>query len=39
MEVGFQSAFRLEIHQNNIFFNLFLTSAHQKDKKTVRKII
>jgi len=35
--VAFQSAFYLEMHQNNIFFifkKLFLISAHQNDLKT-----
>ena len=40
--VAFESAFRLEIRQNNIFFiflKLFLTSAHQNNLKTQKKII
>jgi len=39
--VAFQSAFHLEIYQNNIFFifkKLFLTSAHQNDPKTLKNI-
>jgi hypothetical protein len=40
--VAFQSAFYLEIHQNNIFFifkKLFLISAHQNNLKTQKYII
>jgi len=39
--VTFQSIFRVEIHQNNIFFilkKLFLKSAHQNDPKYTKKI-
>jgi hypothetical protein len=34
--VTVQSIFRLEMHQNKIFYfkKLFLTSAHQNDSKT-----
>jgi hypothetical protein len=38
--VVFQSVFYSEMHQNNIFFifyKLFLTSAHQKHLKTLKK--
>jgi hypothetical protein len=37
--VAFQSAFRSEIHQNNIyiFLNLFLISANQNNPKTLKK--
>jgi hypothetical protein len=42
IDVAFQSVFYLEMHQDNIyffiFFNLFLTSAHQNDQKTPQKI-
>jgi len=36
--VAFQSAFRSEIHQNNIyiFLNLFLISANQNNPKTLK---
>jgi len=39
--VDFQSVFHLEMHQNNIFFiflNSFLTSTHQNNPKTTKKI-
>ena len=39
--VAVQSVFRLEIHQNEIFFifkKLFLISAHQNDLKTKKKL-
>jgi hypothetical protein len=38
--VVFQSIFRAEIYQNNIFyfFKLFLRSAHQNDLKYKKKI-
>jgi len=42
VEVVFQSAFYLEIRQNHVFFiflNLFLTSAHQNNPKTPKKLI
>jgi hypothetical protein len=38
--VVFQNIFRLEIHQNNIFFilkKLFLISAHQNNLKIPKK--
>jgi hypothetical protein len=40
--VAFQSAFRVEMYQNNIFFiflKLFLRSAHQNNTKYTKKII
>jgi len=40
--VAFQSAFRVEIYQNDVFFilkKLFLKSAHQNDSKHTKKII
>jgi hypothetical protein len=40
--VAFQSVFRSEMHQNNIFFlkkKLFLTSAYQNNLKTPKKNI
>jgi hypothetical protein len=40
--VAFQSVFRAEIHQNDIFFifkKLFLRSAHQNDSKHTKKLI
>ena len=39
--VAFQSTFRSEIHQNNIFFifkKLFLISVHQNDLETPKNI-
>jgi hypothetical protein len=39
--VAFQSAFHLEMHQNDIFFiflKLFLISAYQNDLKTLKNI-
>jgi hypothetical protein len=36
--VTFQSAFYLEMHQNNFFKKLFLISAHQIDLKTQKNI-
>jgi len=38
--VAVQSAFRLEIHQNIVFFlkKLFLTLAHQNDQKTLKNL-
>jgi hypothetical protein len=38
--VAVQNAFRLEMHQDHIFFilkKLFLISAHQNDPKTLKK--
>jgi len=38
--VAFQSAFRVEIYQNDVFFifkKLFLKSAHQNDSKHTKK--
>jgi len=40
--VAFQSVFHLKMNQNNIFFilkKLFLTSAHQNNLKTTKKIL
>ena len=40
--VAFQSAFRVEMYQNDIFFiflKLFLRSAHQNNPKYTKKII
>jgi hypothetical protein len=40
--VTFQSVFCLEMYQNNIFFifkNLFLSSAHQNNPKSPKKLI
>jgi hypothetical protein len=40
--VAFQSVFRAEIHQNDIFLffkKLFLRSAHQNDRKHIKKLI
>jgi hypothetical protein len=39
--VAVQNTFRLEMHQNDIFFifkKLFLISAHQNNLKTLKKI-
>jgi len=39
--VVFQSAFRVEIYQNNVFYffkKLFLRSAHQNNSKYKKKI-
>jgi len=36
--VAFQSAFRLEIYQNNIFFKIFLILSHQNDLKISKNI-
>jgi hypothetical protein len=37
--VAVQSAFRLQMHQDNVFFlkKLFLISVHQNDPKTLKK--
>ena len=37
--VAFQNSFRVKIHQNDIFFILFLRSAHQNDPKHKKIII
>jgi hypothetical protein len=40
--IAFQSAFRVEMHQNDVFFikkKLFLRSAHQNDPKHTKKYI
>jgi hypothetical protein len=40
--VAVQSAFCLEMHQNDVFFifkKLFLKSAHQNDLKTFKNIL
>jgi hypothetical protein len=39
--VAFQSVFHPKMYQNNIFLktNLFLTSAHQNNLKTPKKIL
>jgi len=39
--VAFQNTFHLEMYQNNIFYflKLFLTSAHQNNMKTLKKIL
>jgi hypothetical protein len=40
--VAFQSVFRAEMHQNDIFFifkKLFLRSGHQNDPKNTKKLI
>jgi hypothetical protein len=36
--VAFQIAFRVEIHANDFFFKLFLTSAHQNNPKSTNHI-
>jgi len=36
--VVFQNDFYLEMHQNNFFLKLFLTSAHQNNLKIPKKI-
>jgi ABC-type antimicrobial peptide transport system permease subunit len=36
--VAFQSFFRSEMYQNNVFFKIFLTSTHQNDLKTLKII-
>jgi len=36
--IAFQSIFGSEKHQNNVFFNLFLTVAHQNNSKKTKRI-
>ena len=36
VDIALQSTFRLEMHQNNIFFNLFFTSVHQTQSKNTQ---
>jgi len=36
--ITFQSVFHLEMHQNNVFFKLFLTSTHQNNLKISKNI-
>jgi hypothetical protein len=37
--IAFQSTFYSEKHQNNIFFNLFLTVTHQNNPKTLKELV
>jgi hypothetical protein len=37
--VAFQSVFHSKMHQNNVFFNLFLKSMHQNNLKHIKNLI
>jgi hypothetical protein len=37
--IAFQNTFCSEKHQNNVFFNLFFTVAHQNNPKTLKELI